>query len=139
MISPATYYIATKSHESLPNVIAPSFTLTPSFFSAAKGVALSFKAFLFSLNNNQGTDPKSFYLKTDRRHSAHFAKSDQGPTFGDGDLVLETMSSGYSELGNSFDIGADAAFQFAGARNFVISDVEVLTTEGNHSNMLYVP
>ncbi|KAJ7390097.1 hypothetical protein OS493_027128 [Desmophyllum pertusum] len=59
---------------------------------------------------NQGTDPKSFYLKTDRRHSAHFAKSDQGPTFGDGDLVLETMSSGYSELGNSFDIGADAAF-----------------------------
>ncbi|KAJ7390088.1 hypothetical protein OS493_027118 [Desmophyllum pertusum] len=96
-----------------------------------KGVALSFKAFLFSLNNNQGTDPKSFYLKTDRRHSAHFAKSDQGPTFGDGDLVLETMSSGYSELGNSFDIGADAAFQFAGARNFVISDVEVLTTEDN--------
>ncbi|KAJ7390089.1 hypothetical protein OS493_027119 [Desmophyllum pertusum] len=65
---------------------------------------------LSSLNNNQGTDPKSFYLKTDRRHSAHFAKSDQGPTFGDGDLVLETMSSGYSELGNSFDIGADAAF-----------------------------
>ena len=95
---------------------------------------MSYSAFLFSLSNKQGTDPMLFSLKTDKRYTAHPVKPGQGPTFGNGDLVLETMSSGYSELDNSFGATADAAFLFAEANNFVISDVEVLYKGGNPDN-----
>ena len=95
---------------------------------------MSYNAFLFSLSNNQGTDPMLFPLKTDKRYTAHPVKPGQGPTFGNGDLVLETMSSGHSELDNSFGTTADAAFLFAEANDFVISDVEVLYIGGNHDN-----
>ena len=95
---------------------------------------MSYNAFLFSLSSKQGTDPMLFPLKTDKRYTAHPVKPGQGPTFGNGDLVLETMSSGHSELGNSFGTAADASFLFAEANNFVISDVEVLYKGGNHDN-----
>lgn len=100
-------------------------------FSAENGAGVSFNAFLFSLSNKRGTDPVIFPLKTDKRYTAHPVKPGQGPTFGNGDLVLETMSSGYSELGNSFGTSADTAFLFAEANNFVISDFEVLYKGGN--------
>jgi len=103
-------------------------------FSVEKGAAVSYHAFLFSLSNKQGTDPVLFPLKHDKRYTAHPVRPEQGPTFGNGDLVLETMSSGYSELGNSFGTTADVAFLFAEANNFVISDVEVLYTGGNYDN-----
>ena len=95
---------------------------------------MSYNAFLFSLSNKQGTDPVLFPLKSDKRYTAHPVKPGQGPIFGNGDLVLETMSSGYSELGNSFGTTADAAFLLAEANNFVISDVEVLYKGGNYGN-----
>ena len=104
---------------------------------AENGAGESYEGFLFSLNNKQGTDPVSFPIKIDKRYAAHPVKPGEGPTFGDGDLVLETMSSGYSELGNSYGTSADAEFQFADAKNFVISDVEVLYGGGNYSNILY--
>ena len=104
-------------------------------FSVEKGAAVSYHAFLFSLSNKQGADPVLFPLKTDKRYTAHPVRPGQGPTFGNGDLVLETMTSGYSELNNSFGTTADAAFLFAEANNFVISDVEVLYKGGTCDNI----
>ena len=95
---------------------------------------MSYSAFLFSLSNKQGTDPVLFPLKTDKRYTAHPVRPGQGPTFGNGDLVLETMSNGYSELDNSFGTTADAGFLFAEANVFVISDLEVLYQGGNCDN-----
>ena len=63
-------------------------------------------------------------------------KPGHGPSFGDGDLVLETMSKGFSQLGNSFEISAHQIIQFAETTNFDISDVEVLHAEGNYSNVI---
>ena len=102
--------------------------------SVEKGSAVSYSAFLFSLSNKQGTDPVLFPLKTDKRYTAHPVRPGQGPTFGNGDLVLETMSNGYSELDNSFGTTADAGFLFAEANNFVISDLEVLYKGGSCDN-----
>ena len=92
---------------------------------------MSYKAFLFSLSNKQGTK-KIFNLNPEKRYKAHFVKQNHGPTFGEGDLVLDSMSTGFSELGNSFGTSADVGFQFAEARNFAISDVEVLYIGGNY-------
>lgn len=95
---------------------------------------MSYSAFLFSLSHKQGAEPVLFPLKTDKRYTAHPVRPGQGPIFGNGDLVLETMSNGYSELNNSFGTAADAGFLFADANNFVISDVEVLYKGGNYDN-----
>lgn len=110
------------------------FIPSVSSFSAEKGAAVSYSAFLFSLSHEQGAEPVLFPLKTNKRYTAHPVRPGQGPIFGNGDLVLETMSNGYSELNNSFGTTADAGFLFAEANNFVISDVEVLYKGGNYDN-----
>ena len=91
---------------------------------------MSHTAFLFSLNNKEGTE-KIFNLKPEKRYKAHFVNQNHGPTFGEDDLVLDSMSTGFCSLGNSFDSSADAGFEFTEANNFAVSDVEVLYIGGN--------
>ena len=94
-------------------------------------MSVSFEAFLFSLSNKEGTK-RIFYLNPEKRFKAHFMNQSHGPTFGEGDLVLDTMWTGSSQLGNSFGISADVGFHFVDAANFAVSDVEVLYLGGKY-------
>ena len=54
----------------------------------------------------------------------------EGPTFGDGDLSLKTMSFGSIQAGNSFEKW-NGLFLPVHTENFSISDIEVLYPKGN--------
>ena len=57
-------------------------------------------------------------------------RPDEGPTFGDGDLSLKTMSVGSIQHGNSFE-NWNGLFLPVHAEDFSISDIEVLYPKGN--------
>ncbi|XP_022778579.1 uncharacterized protein LOC111320153, partial [Stylophora pistillata] len=90
-----------------------------------KGVAVSKSAFLFGFKNNDPEGIEIFPLRNDKRHEAQRVKPHEGPTFGDGDLSLKTMSFGSSQTGNSFENWRGSSL-FADADEFKISDIEVL-------------
>ena len=75
-------------------------------------------------------DFEIFPIRSDKRHEAQRVRPHEGPTFGDGDLSLKTMSVGSIQHGNSFE-NWNGLFLPVYAEDFSISDIEVLYPKGN--------
>ena len=95
----------------------------------------SARAFLFSLNNNNGDAPIKIALKQDQRGQAIRNLVGAGPSFGTRDLVFRSMRSIQSSLGTTYELPENGAADFlVGEPEFQADDVEVLYAGGTFYN-----
>jgi hypothetical protein len=89
----------------------------------------SLKSFLFTLKNPHGVAPRRFVLKPEMRHSAIAADARLGPVFTDLAICDQSNSGPVNgtKLGVTYVNGTsvDGATFFAGAKRFVVKEIEV--------------
>ena len=101
------------------------------FFLPGPGYRSSSKAFLYSLYNTYGYNPRKLGLKSGHSISATYTHTSYGPTFGGGRHDIYTRSNrGRTYCDRSYAIPSGypsrgSCWWLAGSHSFTLSDIEV--------------
>ena len=100
------------------------------------GYSFSEQSFLFSLRNTKGVRPVKFPIGNHNRRRAILNDPGRGPSFGNGDLILEGQK-GHSLLGKSYHRGQLKGMQIgnksdflSGTSSFVLRELEAFYLGG---------